>query len=147
MRSIRITKLEKSNLTILSKIKRETIEVNYDKSMKIMCEACNIPLWDEKEYRFIPNKAWIFDYAWTSLKLAVDIDETNCHVLKRFEADREKSNLATIEGWKVIHISTKELKYPDAVPIKKNKKGKFIIPKTVRYCPIQLIKMLFATIV
>ncbi len=65
-----------------------------------------------KEYRFHAKRRWLFDYAWPSYRIAVEIDGGQW---KKFggrhnrDDDRVKINTATSEGWRVLRFSTQQV--------------------------------------
>lgn len=65
----------------------------------------------ETEYQFAPPRRWRFDFAWPSQKIAVEI-EGGTWIAGRhsrgtgYEADLEKYNEATAQGWQVYRVTT-----------------------------------------
>lgn len=64
----------------------------------------------QRELRFCPPRRFRFDFAWPEQRLAVEVDGGTWtggrHVRGTgFEADCEKSALAAIHGWRVIHLT------------------------------------------
>ena len=65
------------------------------------------------EYRFDLVRRWRFDLAWPARKLAVEIDggqwkpQGGRH---NNDADRNKSNAALTQGWRVLHFSGQQVK-------------------------------------
>lgn len=67
------------------------------------------------EHRFAPPRRWRFDLSWPALLVAVEIHggvySGGHHTRgKGFEDDREKINEAICRGWKVIEVSTGQVK-------------------------------------
>ena len=66
----------------------------------------------EREYRFDTVRRWRFDFAWPSLKLAVECEGGTWMKKSRhtsgagFEKDCEKYNAAALQGWKVLRFTT-----------------------------------------
>ena len=63
----------------------------------------------EVEYRFLPERRYRFDFAWASLKLAVEIQggtwRKGGHSSgKGIKRDIEKHNLAVYAGWKLLYF-------------------------------------------
>ena len=61
------------------------------------------------EYRFHPVRKWRFDWAWPTLKVAVEVDG-NAWAVKgggrhSQDKDLEKTNYAVALGWRVFHFS------------------------------------------
>jgi len=73
-----------------------------------------------REYQFCDARKWRFDFAWPSLKLAVEI-EGAAHAGGRhttgsgFSADCEKYSAAAILGWSVIRATGEQVKNGQAV--------------------------------
>lgn len=68
----------------------------------------------KREHRVCPHRNWRFDLAWPALKCAVEVHggvhTGGRHVRgKGFERDREKVNVATLLGWRVLEFSTAEM--------------------------------------
>lgn len=73
-----------------------------------------------KEYRFCEARAWRFDFAWPSLKLAVEIEggarSGGRHTTgSGFAADCEKYSAAAILGWSVIRATGEQVKNGQAI--------------------------------
>lgn len=63
------------------------------------------------EYRFHPERRWRADFAWPEKKLLVEVDGAvytrGRHTRgKGFENDCEKTNTATLMGFRVLRFST-----------------------------------------
>ena len=77
--------------------------------------ACKLGLSaPEREYRFDPERRWRFDYAWPSLKVAVEIEGgiwiRGRHVRPTgYLADLEKYNRAVVLGWRVLRYAPHQL--------------------------------------
>lgn len=69
----------------------------------------------EREHRFHPERKWRFDFAFPSLKVAVEIEGGTFGRWSRHttgaghQGDCEKRNAATVMGWKVLYFTTKDL--------------------------------------
>ena len=68
----------------------------------------------EREYRFDPKRRWRFDFAWPSLKLAVEIEGgvwiRGRHVRPvGYLADLEKYNRAVVLGWRVLRYAPHQI--------------------------------------
>jgi hypothetical protein len=65
----------------------------------------------ETEYKFHPSRMWRFDYAWPSIKAALEVEGSpgrgrHTHA-GGFERDVEKYNAATVLGWHVVRCVNK----------------------------------------
>ena len=68
----------------------------------------------EREYRFDPKRRWRFDFAWPSLRIAVEIEGgvwvRGRHVRPTgYLADLEKYNRAVVLGWRVLRYAPHQL--------------------------------------
>lgn len=66
------------------------------------------------EHKFAPPRKWRFDFAWPAERLAVELEggvwSGGRHTRPAgFEADVEKYNCATVEGWRVLRCTAKML--------------------------------------
>ena len=73
-----------------------------------------------REYRFHPVRRFRFDFAWPSLKVAVEIDGGTWtggrHTRgKGYESDCVKFNIASCEGWSVLRGTTGMVRSGDLV--------------------------------
>jgi very-short-patch-repair endonuclease len=59
----------------------------------------------EREYRFIADRRFRADFAFPAQRVAIEIDGAVHRIKKRFHSDREKGNLATLHGWRVLHVT------------------------------------------
>jgi hypothetical protein len=84
-----------------------------------MCEDAGLPQ-PEEEYRFHPERKWRFDVAWPKHKIAVEIDGGlyvnggHSRGAQR-EKDYEKDAHAMALGWRVLRVSTGQVKRGDAL--------------------------------
>lgn len=68
-----------------------------------------------REYKFYPDRRWRFDFAFPSIKLAVEV-EGGIYSGGRhtrgvgYDADMEKYNKAAMSGWAVLRYSTAAVK-------------------------------------
>ena len=74
----------------------------------------------EEEYRFLDSRRFRFDFAWTDVSIAVEI-EGGTYVQGRhvtgagFSKDCEKYNLATRDGWRVYRFTTAMVKSREGI--------------------------------
>ena len=65
------------------------------------------------EYKFYKKRKWRFDFAWPHKKCAVEIDGGQWLVSggrHNRDSDREKMNVAQLEGWTVLRFSGDQIK-------------------------------------
>lgn len=65
----------------------------------------------EREFKFHPTRKFRFDFAWPSLRMAVEIDGGTWVAGRHtrgagYARDCEKGNEAILLGWKVFHFTT-----------------------------------------
>lgn len=65
----------------------------------------------EREFRFHPERRWRFDFAWPSIKLAVEIEGRGRHqTVVGYRRDCEKYNEAARLGWRVLRFPATDWK-------------------------------------
>lgn len=70
-----------------------------------------LPLAPEREYRFHPKRRWRFDFAWPSVKVAVEIEGRGRHqTFTGYRADLEKYNEAVQLGWRILRFPASDYK-------------------------------------
>ncbi len=63
-----------------------------------------LPGWDlVREYRFHPVRRWRFDFAFPSVKLALEVDGRG-HFAGRMTSDDEKTNESIRVGWRTLRF-------------------------------------------
>lgn len=69
----------------------------------------------ERELKFHPTRKWKFDFAWTSIKLALEVEGGTKYNKSRhtkhdgFEGDCIKYAEASLLGWTVIRFTTQQI--------------------------------------
>lgn len=59
------------------------------------------------------------DFAWPEVMLAVEVDGFRAHSGRhRWESDRTRLNMLTLLGWRVIHVTARDLNRPDALAMR-----------------------------
>lgn len=91
----------------------------YTQNLKFQCKAARLPE-PEAEIRFHPTRRWRLDLGWRAQMLAVEVDGGTWiggrHSRgKGYEADCEKLAEAAILGWKVIRVTTGQVKSGQAL--------------------------------
>jgi very-short-patch-repair endonuclease len=74
----------------------------------------------EREYVFAEGRRFRFDFAWPRQRLAVEVDGGlwigGRHVRPAaVEVECEKSALAAINGWRVIHVAARHIQRGEAI--------------------------------
>ena len=69
----------------------------------------------ERELRFHPVRRWRFDFAWPDHMLALEVEGGTWGVGrhtsgKGFESDCEKYNTATAHGWRVLRVTSGQIR-------------------------------------
>jgi very-short-patch-repair endonuclease len=63
-----------------------------------------------REHRFHPSRKWRFDFAWPSIKLAVELDGRGRHqTVKGARDDCAKHNAAVLLGWRVLRYPATDI--------------------------------------
>ena len=87
-----------------------------------------------KEFKFLENRRWRFDYAWIAAKVAVEVDGGIYGIGKRCPAcgrrrvlghtsvkgilrDMEKGNMAQAHGWCFLRFTPDQLMRPPALAL------------------------------
>jgi very-short-patch-repair endonuclease len=78
----------------------------------------------KQEYRFHPVRMWRFDFAWPEEKIAVEVQggiwlgKSGAHTSAKGRArDCEKSNAATVMGYRVLQFTSEHIKKGVAVAL------------------------------
>lgn len=69
----------------------------------------------QREYRFMDKRDFRLDYAWPSIKLAVEVQGMVHRIKERFLADVEKLAMAQIYGWQVLLVAGQDVRSGRAV--------------------------------
>lgn len=68
-----------------------------------------LPGWDlTREFVFHEERKWRFDFAFPSVKLAVEVDGSGHQRFARATQDYEKGNEAVLLGWRVLHFRSRD---------------------------------------
>jgi very-short-patch-repair endonuclease len=80
-----------------------------EECLALELERSALPGWDlVREHRFHPTRAWRFDFAWPSQKLAVEVDGRRHRTCAGQRSDSEKLNEATRMGWRVLRFPSSD---------------------------------------
>lgn len=93
--------------------KASTLETSFLRAWELVGDKALPP---EREFHFaLPDRRWRFDLAWPSRLVAVEIQGGQFMAkgghsnVKGIDRDCEKSNWATLRGWRVLKFSTKQV--------------------------------------
>jgi very-short-patch-repair endonuclease len=68
-------------------------------------------MWDlKREFRFHSSRRWRFDFAFPSLKLAIEVDGSGHQRFGTASKDYEKLNEAARLGWRVLRFRSRDKK-------------------------------------
>lgn len=75
-----------------------------------------------REHRFHPVRRWRFDFAWPDRKIAVEVDGGTWSGGRHsrgagYEKDAEKLNTATLDGWRVLRVTSAMVKDGRAIAV------------------------------
>ena len=70
-----------------------------------------------REHKFLARRRFRFDFALHIPRIAVEIDGGVHVVRKQWRADREKGNLATAAGWRVLHFRPDQVRSGEALDL------------------------------
>ena len=64
-----------------------------------------------KEFAFDNSRKWRFDFAWPTVKVAVEIDGFGYghQAQQNIAKGHEKQNAAVLQGWKILRYSSRQL--------------------------------------
>ena len=85
-----------------------------EEEMAFQLHAAGVPD-PEREFRFLRNRRFRFDFAWQDARVALEIDGGHQtggrHVRPQgFEKDCEKMSLAAINGWRVLRATGRHVR-------------------------------------
>lgn len=76
--------------------------------------AEKLPPW-VREYAFHQERNWRFDFAWPSIRFAIEV-QGGCHTVReQFYKDIQKRAHALLAGWDVLEIGPREVRSGQAV--------------------------------
>lgn len=82
-----------------------------EETFALQCQAYRLS--PVREFEFVADRKWRFDFAWPDLELAVEVEGGTSFGRSRhskgagMEGDMDKYNRAAREGWVVLRYSTK----------------------------------------
>lgn len=90
--------------------------IDYAVRLEQQCIALNI-LDCVREYRFHETRKWRIDLAFPDMKppLAVEVDGAVHRIKARFHSDIEKHQALFFAGWRLLRVSTKQVRIGEAV--------------------------------
>lgn len=92
---------------------------NWEDYLEVQIHDAGLPK-PEREYKFLKNRRFRFDFCWPTLLLGVEVDGNVYQVSRHttgagFSRDCEKFALATIEGYRVIRVTTGQVNAGQAI--------------------------------
>lgn len=79
---------------------------------RVLFECCQV-YWPECEWELkgaIPGRKFQIDIAFPAHKLAIELDGHTAHSFKdKFQRDRERQNLLTLHGWRILRFTAKDV--------------------------------------
>jgi very-short-patch-repair endonuclease len=70
-----------------------------------------------RELVFAPDRKFRFDFAILDRMIAIEIDGAVHRIKQRFESDQEKCVLALMLGWRVLHVTPKQVRNGKAIEL------------------------------
>lgn len=92
-----------------------------EEAMHFQIRCINTLSLPEREYKFHPTRRWRFDFAWPDEMLALEVEGGTHHGKSRhttgvgFNKDCEKYNEATVLGWRILRVDSKQVKSGQAL--------------------------------
>lgn len=92
---------------------------SWETYLELQIEEAGLPK-PEREYKFLKSRKFRFDFAWPVLLFAVEVDGNVYHTSRHttgagYSRDCEKFALATIEGYRVIRVTTGQVNKGQAI--------------------------------
>ena len=76
-----------------------------EECLAVALESNPLPGWDlERQYAFHPTRRWTFDFAFPSVRLAVEVEGARHRTYKGHRDDCEKMNAAVAMGWRILRF-------------------------------------------
>lgn len=85
--------------------------------LEFAAQLDNAGLAYEREYRFKLDRRFRFDFAFLEEQIAVEIDGVVHRIKSRFNADREKGTIALLLGWRVLHVTSAQVRSGEALTL------------------------------
>lgn len=73
-----------------------------------LCGGCGMPKM-HREYKFLPDREFRFDFAWPSARVAVECEGYDHMKTATYHKDITKYNLAAAHGWAVLRFTRRLL--------------------------------------
>lgn len=84
-------------------------------SLDAQLRAMSINL--ERQYRWMPNRKYRADFAHPKTRLLVELDGAAHRIKGRFDDDIRKSQDALLCGWRLLRISTRQVRTGEAADV------------------------------
>ena len=98
----------------LPPIPRERRNSRIEAQLELQMRALKLPGW-VRNLVFLEHRKFELDFAWPSLKFAVEVDGHVHRIKERFNADHEKHALAMLAGWTVLRVGGQDIRNGSAV--------------------------------
>lgn len=69
----------------------------------------------EREYMPNPKRKWRIDFAYPTLKIAIEVDGAVHRIRERFHADIEKHAWLVLNGWTLLRVGGREVRSGKAI--------------------------------
>lgn len=69
----------------------------------------------EREYMPNPKRGWRIDFAYPTLKIAIEVDGAVHRIRERFHADIEKHAWLVLNGWTLLRVGGREVRSGKAI--------------------------------
>ena len=109
-------------ITDLPKTKKPQAPSLGEETLAQQIKALKLPP-PERELLFHPERKWRFDFAYPTIKIAVEVEGSTLYGRSRhskgegFENDCRKYNFATLLGWRVFRFSTAQVISGEAIEL------------------------------
>lgn len=97
-----------------SSVKSGRSESSLEALLALQLRALKLPQ-PLRNYRFLPDRKYEFDFCWLDVKLAVEVQGMAHRIKAKFEADLEKRALALLAGWTVLEVGGKQVRSGQAI--------------------------------
>ncbi len=89
---------------------------DYAVMLRAQIELAGLPM-PLREFTFHDTRNWRIDLAWPDRKLALEVDGEVHRIKGRFVADLEKHQALFLAGWRLLRVSTHQVKSGEALRV------------------------------